>query len=207
MAHKRRQGRPRSDTKRRAILKAAYELLVEKGMAELTIEAIATRSKVAKATIYRWWPSKGLLAIEGFLSATRPKISYPHSASAIADIKGQFMRTVRLYRGKTGKIMAGLIAQGHSDPETTDALVTGFILPRREELRKIFARGVKSGDLRADLNVEAAIDAIFGPLYYRLMINRGPFDNSWSKQVSDIALRGIMAKKRIGPRRSGPGKQ
>src|ERR1700682_4759491 len=146
--HRRPQGRPRSDLKRRAILKAAYELLEKNGIAELTIDAIAMRSNVAKATIYRWWPSKGLLAMEGFLSATRPRISYPESSSALADIKGQFMRTVRLYRGKTGKIMAGLIAQGHNDPETAMALVTGFILPRRKELEKIFVRGMHSGELR-----------------------------------------------------------
>ena len=185
-------GRPRSESKRRAILTAAYELLVKVGMAELTIDAIAQRSKVAKATIYRWWPSKGLVAMEGFLAATRTRINYLEGSSAIADIKAQFMRTARLYGGKTGKIMAGLIAQGHSDPEIEMALVTGFILPRRREVEKTLLRGIESGELRSGLDIDTVIDAIYGPLYLRLMIDRGAFDDKWAARVIDITFQGIV---------------
>jgi AcrR family transcriptional regulator len=185
-------GRPRSELKRQAILAAAYDLLVKVGMAELTIDAIAQRSKVAKATIYRWWPSKGLVAMEGFLAAIRPRINYPEGGSAIADIKAQFMRTARLYSGKNGKIMAGLIAQGHSDPEIEMALVTGFILPRRREVEKTLLRGIERGELRPGLDIDTVIDAIYGPLYLRLMIDRGAFDDKWAARVIDIAFQGIV---------------
>ncbi len=191
-------GRPRSESKRRAILTAAYELLVKVGMAELTIDAIAQRSKVAKATIYRWWPSKGLVAMEGFLAATRPRINYPEGGSAIADIKAQFMRTARLYGGTTGKVMAGLIAQGHSDPEIETALVTGFILPRRREVEKTLLRGIESGELRSGLDIDTVIDAIYGPLYLRLMIDRGAFDDKWAARVIDITFRGIVVQRHDG---------
>ena len=63
-------GRPRCDATRKAVLHAAYELLAEGGLSRFTIEGVATRSGVARTTIYRWWPTKGALAMEGFLEAT-----------------------------------------------------------------------------------------------------------------------------------------
>ena len=74
-----RTGRPRDEAARAAILKAADAILEEKGIGGFTIEAVAACARVAKTTIYRWWPSKGALAMAGFLAETAPKISYPNS--------------------------------------------------------------------------------------------------------------------------------
>src|SRR5277367_3293976 len=85
-------GRPRDNAARTAILEAANAILEEKGIAGFTIEAVAMRASVAKTTIYRWWPSKGSLAVAGFLAATAPKITYPDSGSVLTDLVGQLRR-------------------------------------------------------------------------------------------------------------------
>src|SRR5277367_6478068 len=96
-----RTGRPRDEVARAAILKSANAILVEKGIGGFTIEAVAARAGVAKTTIYRWWPSKGALAMAGFLAETAPKISYPNSGSALADLISQLRRVAAVYGGKT----------------------------------------------------------------------------------------------------------
>src|SRR6202034_4718064 len=93
-------GRPRDEAARVAILKAANAILEKEGIAGFTIEAVAARAGVGKATIYRWWPSKGALAVAGFLAETAPKIAYPNSGSARADLISQLRRVASVYGGK-----------------------------------------------------------------------------------------------------------
>jgi AcrR family transcriptional regulator len=188
---KRLRGRPRSDAKRQAVLRAANELLEERGIAALTVDAVAQRAGVAKATIYRWWRGKGPLAIEGFLTQTTPRIAYPHTRSALASIKIQIKRAASAFRSKPGKVISGLIAQGQSDPATKSALLEGFFRPRRIETRKVFQRAIDDGELRADIDIDAAIDALYGPLYYRMLVGHGPLDKAWVDCVTDTVLRGI----------------
>ena len=126
-AQARPAGRPRCDATHRAVLRAAYELLAEGGLRQFTIEGVAARSGVARTTIYRWWPSKGALAMEGFLAATAAEISFPFTRSAIADLKAHLQRCAKLLRGAPGRIMAGIVAEGQSDPETLAAFTEHYL--------------------------------------------------------------------------------
>ena len=60
-----RRGRPRSEKAKQAILTAASELLLEQGLHAMSMDDVAERAGVSKATIYRWWASKELLALDG----------------------------------------------------------------------------------------------------------------------------------------------
>jgi AcrR family transcriptional regulator len=70
-----------------AILKATHELRWDVGFDKLSIVEVATRAGVGKATIYRWWPDKGALVMEAFLTRVAPTIAFPHTASALNDIR------------------------------------------------------------------------------------------------------------------------
>src|SRR5215208_654325 len=83
-------GRPRSSASRSAILKAAYQILRESGFAGFTVEGVAARAGAGKATIYRWWQTKGTLAIEAFLGALSPMMdARQETDSAINDLRAQ----------------------------------------------------------------------------------------------------------------------
>src|ERR1700728_2441727 len=110
-----RTGRPRDEAARAAILKAADAILEEKGIGGFTIEAVAARARVAKTTIYRWWPSKGALAMAGFLAETAPKISYPNSGSARADLISQLRRVASVYGGQNGRVLGANPFRGERD--------------------------------------------------------------------------------------------
>src|ERR1700678_4391946 len=124
-------GRPRCDVTHRAVLRAAYSLLGECGLAGFTIEGVAARSGVARTTIYRWWPSKGALAMEGFLEITGPEVHVPPTHSAIADLRTVMQTFARVLGGTAGRIIRNVVAEGQSDPETIEAFKEGWVRPRR----------------------------------------------------------------------------
>jgi AcrR family transcriptional regulator len=200
-ASRARTGRPRDEAGRAAILKAANAILEEKGIRGFTIEAVAARAGVAKTTIYRWWPSRGALAMAGFLAETAPKISYPNKGSALADLISQLRRVAAVYGGKTGRVLAAILAEGQRDPNTMAAFIEGYARPRREEAKAILCAGVERGELRAGIDVEVALDALYGPIYYRLLVPLAPLDPDWAETLATHVFIGLLASKPTPPAR------
>jgi AcrR family transcriptional regulator len=187
------RGRPRSTFARDAILQAAQALLEESGFERLTIEGVAGRAGVGKATIYRWWSSRGVLAMEAFLSNVAPTIAFPQSDSAAADIAAQMKRVARAYRGKTGQIVKEMIASSQSDPEVQRLFFEGYLGPRRAAARDALRRGIDNGEFRADIDTDAVIDALYGPLFYRLLLGHAPNTGAFLDGVAGAVLAQIAA--------------
>ena len=192
-APRRPRGRPRGDEARIAVLDAAYALLEEGGLAGFTIEGVAARAGAAKTTIYRWWPSREALAVAAFLAATGPRIAFPSTGSAAGDIRAQMRRLASVYRGRTGRIIRDLVAAGHRDPEAAAAFVEGYVKPRRQAVSAVLLRGIEGGEFGAGLDVEATIDALYGPVFYRLLVDHGPLGQAWTEHVAAIVLAGCRA--------------
>ena len=190
-----RIGRPRDEAARAAILRSANAILEKKGIAGFTIEAVAARAGVAKTTIYRWWPSKGSLAMAGFLAETAPKISYPNSGSAVADLISQLRRVAAVYGGKTGRVLAAILAEGQRDPNTMAAFIEGYARPRREEAKAILRAGVERGELRAEIDLEATLDALYGPIYYRLLVPLTPLEPEWVEKMATHVFFGLLTSR------------
>ncbi len=185
------RGRPRSAAARDAILQAAQALLEETGFERLTIEGVASRAGVGKATIYRWWPSRGVLAMEAFLSNVSPVIAFPQSGRASDDIAAQMKRVARAYRAKTGQIVKEMIASSQSDPEVQRIFFDGYLGPRRAAAKEALRRGIDSGEFKADADLDAVIDALYGPLFYRLLLGHMPNDDAFVDGVAEAVLEGI----------------
>lgn len=198
-ANRARTGRPRNEAARAAILKSANAILEEKGIGGFTIEAVASRAGVAKTTIYRWWPSKGALAMAGFLAETAPKISYPNSGSAVADLISQLRRVADVYGGKTGRVLAAILAEGQRDPNTMAAFIEGYARPRREDAKAILSAGVERGELRADIDLEATLDALYGPIYYRLLVPLASLDAEWVETMARHVFVGLLTSRSVPP--------
>jgi AcrR family transcriptional regulator len=190
----RRRGRPQGDEVKVAILKAANELLEEQGFAGFTIEAVAARSRAARSTIYRWWPSRGALAMAGFLSETGPKIAYRWTKSPIADIKEQMMLVATVYGGKVGRTISAIVAQGQGDKESLRALLDGYVRPRRDEAKRVLMRGIECGELRKDIDLEIVVDSLYGPIWYRILVPHAPLSAEWAAKLADQVFRGLRAK-------------
>ena len=188
-------GRPRDEAARRAILKAANAILEKEGIAGFTIEAVAARAGVSKTTIYRWWPSRGALAVAGFLAEMEPKIAYPNTGSSLMDLVAQLKRVAAVYGSAAGRVLAAIIAEGQRDPHTLVAFMDGYARPRREEAKAILRAGIERGELSRDIDIDVALDALYGPIYYRMLVPLGPLDSTWVETLARSVLAGLAATK------------
>lgn len=184
-------GRPRSAASRQAILKAAYQILREGGFAGFTVEGVAARAGAGKATIYRWWQSKGTLAIEAFLMAVAPRMERPDaSGSAIGDLRAHVHHAAGIYRGRVGQLLRELIALGQEDSETSRVLRAEFVEPRRQAAIRLLERARAAGELRDGTDIEVLADALWGPIFHRLLVSHMPIDRGFVEKLLDLVLGG-----------------
>jgi AcrR family transcriptional regulator len=166
-----RRGRARSEKTRQAILDAAGELLLAHGLSAISMDAVAEHAGASKATIYRWWPSKEVLALDALFSefeAGRPGTR--DTGSLAGDLLATIRPWVRLLGGKPyGRVIAALLARAQNDPEFAEVYRARFVRPRREHTRVIFVRAIERGEIPADTDLEAAGDLLYGPFYHRLL--------------------------------------
>ena len=186
-------GRPRSERARRAILRAANELLEGEGFAAVTVEAIAERAGVSKATVYRWWPNRAAVVMDGFLSTVSSEVPFPHTGHAREDIRIHMRRLAEAFSGKIGRTVAALIAEGQSDPELAEALRSRWLSVRRAEAREILELGIERGELREDLDLEVAVDVLYGPIYYRMLVGHAPLEGDFADALADHIFAGLAA--------------
>ncbi|MGQ2995864.1 TetR/AcrR family transcriptional regulator [Variovorax sp.] len=187
-------GRQRDTAAHEAILAATHELLDELGYSKLSIEGVASRAGVGKATIYRWWPHKGALAVEAYLTAVAPSIAFPVTDDPRRDIEVQVHRLARVYRGQKGQTLRTIIGSGLADEGTMQLLSDGYLNPRRGVAKAALMRGVEHGVFRDDLDLERVIDAIYGPLFHRLIIGHAALDVAFIDTLLQIVLDGISVK-------------
>jgi AcrR family transcriptional regulator len=183
-------GRPRSERADRAIMEAAIDGLAEDGFEGLTMEGVAARAGVGKATVYRRWSSKEALvrgAVEAFVSG----IAIPNSGSVETDLLVLMGEAVEVYRGRPGRLMPGLISAMARHPELARVVREDFLRARRSALRTVVRRGIERGELRPDVDVELALDFLGGPLFYRLLVTGGPLDEALARGVVEVMLRGM----------------
>jgi AcrR family transcriptional regulator len=186
-------GRPRSERARRAILQAANELLESEGFTAVTVEKIAERAGVSKATVYRWWPNRAAVVMDGFLSTVSSEVPFPHTGHAREDIRLHMRRLTEALSGKIGQTVAALIAEGQADPELAEALRSRWLSVRRAEAREILELGIERGELREDLDPEVAVDILYGPIYYRLLVAHAPVDEDFAGILAEHIFSGLVA--------------
>jgi len=186
-------GRKRSEASRQAILQAAFELLEEVGFERMSIEGVAMRAGVGKTTIYRWWESRGVLAVEAFLTIVAPAIAFHETGSAKADMLAQMQALAELYRGPTGRFVREMIGSSQSDPAMRSAFHDLFLSPRREMARAVFRRGQEAGEFRAGIDADAAIDALYGPIYYRLLASGDSIQGHEVAKIAALVMQGLDA--------------
>jgi AcrR family transcriptional regulator len=187
--------RRRSETARRAILTAAFELVGEVGYARLTMEGIAARAGVGKQTIYRWWSSKAAVLFDALLMLSEGQdgsAALPDTGDLEADLKTVLRATVgELVDPRYSEPMRALSTEILRHPQL--ALVYEERLARpMAELKKARLRSAqRTGELPADLDLDLAVDLIWGPLLSRWFQQSGPLTAEYADSVVEAAVRGL----------------
>ena len=179
----------RNEKARKAVLEAADDLLVERGFAGVTIEGIASRAGVAKQTIYRWWPSKVEVLLDTLVEDSAKLLPSPETGSAVSDAR-RYLRDLIdfITDDDAGKVLLALIGAAQHDGAVAEALHARYLDPQRREQRAMLERGVESGELAPDLDLDRALDALLGPILYRAMVTGGPLDHSLVDGIVDQVL-------------------
>jgi AcrR family transcriptional regulator len=186
-----KMGRPRSEKTRLAILEATTALLDESGFAATTIESIAARAGVSKVTIYKWWPSRGSVAIDAFFHHYRQTLEFPDTGDVAEDLTHQMLIMAAAFQGRAGAIMAELIGQAQSDSALAETLRTGWLQPRREVSSAVIRRGIERGQVSAGVDVDVLLDQLYGPIYYRLVARHSPLDDEFVRELVSYVLNGV----------------
>jgi AcrR family transcriptional regulator len=167
-------------------LDASLEVLDQMGIRAVTVEEIARRAGVSKATIYRWWPNKAAVIMDAFLAATSPRMPFRDTGSTRQDLVRQMRSVIRLFNTPSvGRPFIGLITESAHDPELAHALRQRFISARRAAAHELLTKGVQRGELREDLDIDVTIDALYGALYYRLLVSGEPLTARYAKILVD----------------------
>ncbi len=201
---KRLPGRPRSEHARQAILRSTLKLLQHTGFPDLTIEAIAADAGVGKATVYRWWPTKGALVVDTFASHTEGKLHFPDTGSVYQDVSLQMNQFLGILRTRRGRIVAALLGAGQSDPELLKAFRERFLRPRRQEAYKTLRRGIERGELPANLDLDLVLDILYGAIYMRFLIRHDELSETYVRHVCGLVLGGAAGNSRLAGRNGAP---
>jgi AcrR family transcriptional regulator len=158
----------RDENARLAVLRAADDLLVERGWGRVSVEGIAARAGVAKQTIYRWWPSKVDILLDTLVEDAEAQLKIPQAGTAVDGMRTYLRRLARfLTKDSAGQVLLALVGEAQHDPRTARALLERYLGPQRERERALLRRGVDTGELSADLDVDGALDALIGPIVLR----------------------------------------
>ena len=191
---RRAPGRPRSARADEAIIEAVLDLMADGTTVEaLSMEAVAARAGVGKATIYRRWPNKESLIVDaiGSLKGPLPELT---GESVRADLLTMLRSTIKGRASRAGRIMPCLIPELQRNPEL-HRQYQRIAEPRREHMREVLRRGVAEGELRADLDIEVAAALLNAPMMVQNMLNWNPAldTEKLPEQILDALLPGMMA--------------
>ena len=187
------RGRPRSPEADRAILEAAVALLADRGLAAMSIEEVAARAGVGKTTIYRRWPSKGLLALDAFVASFREEQPLPDTGTLRGDLLAALHAWVRaVTQTPMGSMLTALIAEAQHDPELRGAWRDRVIEPLRSQHRIMLDRAIVRGEIPASVDQEVVLDLFFGAAEHRLLLSHLPMTDDFIDQVVDVILAGIQ---------------
>src|ERR1700743_2975802 len=189
MIPSRARGRPRSDERRDAVLKAAMELMQEADLRRASVDRISARSGVSKATIYKWWPNRTAVAIDAFLHRMMIDAPVPDTGSAAADLRPTLRGMMGFYPSSLGEIYAQLVGESQFYPTERERIRTHQVNVRRAAVTKIWDRGVARGELDPNLDPDVALDLIFGPAMYRRATGHAGLTPADADAIVGTALR------------------
>ncbi len=188
------RGRPVSRRSRQAALDTAAALLAERGYAAFTVDEVARRSKVGKATLYRHWPDGFGLAVEAYGAAVTDRVPVLATGDAVADLTDQVVRLADFYASPRGRVGVELIAASLTATRGAERLRDSFFGRRRAETTALVERGQAEGRLRTDLSATLVVDVVFGPVVFRLLNGLGPLDPAEARAVAEVVVAAVAAR-------------
>jgi len=178
---------------KKAVLTATFQLLSETGLSGVTIDAVSRRSRVAKTTIYRHWPSRTALVLDA-CSKLKPKSEAPDTGSLKDDVTVLAINLAsRLRSARWATVLPSIIDAAERDPELAN-LHSRMHAEMTTAFRAVVERAQQRGDLSRGRRLTEVVAMILGPLFYRRWFSREPLDEGFVKRVVESAITGAKEK-------------
>ncbi|WP_067674624.1 TetR/AcrR family transcriptional regulator [Nocardia miyunensis] len=172
---------------REAVLRAAGDLLAERGFAHLDPAEVAARAGVGKTTVYRRWRTPAGLVADLLTEMAETSLPHADTGSLREDLLANARLVARtLNEPRQGKLFASLIAAATSDPTTATAL-RHFYDTRLTEWSPCIAAAVARGEIPPETDPRAVLSAVSAPLYYRLLTTGDPIDDHTATAAAESA--------------------
>ena len=184
----------RGEQVRQLILETTIDLVFEAGFRSVCVESIAARSGVAKTTIYRRWPNKAAVVMDAFMMRVGSGTLFPTARKVTDRIRLQMHAMAKVFMGKDGALVRGLLAEAQFDPELAVAFRERWTLPRRAMAVTVFREAIEQGELRREIDAETAIDLLYAPLYYRLQMGTGDLSEDYIEGLFEHGMKGLRKK-------------
>jgi AcrR family transcriptional regulator len=182
------------------ILRAATDLLAERGLGGMSIEEVASRAGVGKATIYRRWPSRGALVLDAFVAEFLAQQPLPDTGTLRGDLLSALRAWIRsVTQTSAGTMLVGMIAEVQQDRALAEEWRDRAVRPVRAQHAIMLDRAISRGEIPADTDKDVVIDLLFGPAYHRLLHGHLPLTDQFARRVVDLIVAGLSAD------RPGPG--
>jgi AcrR family transcriptional regulator len=183
-----KRGRPRRADADEAILSATRELLTEVGVAGLSMDVLAQRAGVGKATIYRRWDSKESLILDALRMTTTP-IPVPDEGSLREDLFAYMDAVIECFSpGRGSDVLPHLIEASCYDEHLRTSL-DDYTLGRQATIRLLLRRGIEHGELPADADIDLLVDVILAPFFYHHLLTGASVDREFIHRLVEFALR------------------
>lgn len=190
---KRPVGRPRSESARTAILRAAYGYLKKRPIGSISTLQIARKAGVSTATVYRWWRSKEALLLEAFRERTAHDQVFEFEGTPIDSIRAHLLQSGRFFMGDSGILVARLLSAIQDNAQLRKAFMEMLRQPRERELRALVQEAIHQKQLPARLEVETFLDALIGPLFARLLLGQESIDEDFVQKIFAMAVAGASS--------------
>ncbi|MDI6519259.1 TetR/AcrR family transcriptional regulator [Streptomyces coelicoflavus] len=175
-----------------AIMRSTLELARENGFAKLSIEAVAARSGVGKHTVYRRWPSRGLLFLDSVLSLNTGGLDHPDTGDVVADLRTVMTKAADLLgRPPWGPLYRDLIGEAQHDPKVAAALNQRFIEPQTANTLARLRAARDQGQIAPDFDLDLAMEILSGPLYFRLLVTQEPISPAYIDRILEAVFAGM----------------
>jgi AcrR family transcriptional regulator len=179
------RGRPRSWRAEAAILKATRELLAEQGLAAMTIEEVASRAGVGKASIYRRWPNKAAVALDAFVDDYLAGIPVRDTGTLRGDLLASARDWIRVVtRTPAGRTLAALLAEALTEPKLAAAWRDVVLHRLRDDRRAIISRAIARGEVSAEIDADLILDLFYGALYHRFVNGHLPLTERFARALA-----------------------
>jgi AcrR family transcriptional regulator len=193
--------RTRDEAAKRRVLDSARDLVCEFGPRAVSVDDIAAAAGVGKQTIYRWWPSKSAVIMDALIELTDPDPA-EQPESTYEAIRVQMRRVARMFASRNGELIRELVADAQGDPDLAEDFRKRFFAHRRARGAATLTRGVETGELRSDLDIDDALDLLYAPLWLRLLVGHRRTSTAAADRLLTLAWPGLVAA--IGGPEAGP---